>query len=130
MVLDTSAIVAAVANEPDRARFQEAMSGAKTLAMSSISVLETRIVLYARYGMEAVHEFDVLLENCGIVTAIFDGELALLAFHCFRRYGKGRGHPAQLNIIDCAAYALARIRSEPLLFKGCDFAKTDIESAL
>lgn len=59
----------------------------------------------------------------------FDAELAAIAFDAFRRYGKGQGHPAQLNIIDCAAYALAKVRGEPLLFKGNDFEKTDISAA-
>jgi ribonuclease VapC len=130
MVLDTSAIVAAVANEVDCTRYQDAMRGAAILAMSSVPVLETRVVLYSRYGTGAVRAFDALLEDCGIFIAPFDRGLADLAFDGFRRYGKGQGHPAQLNIIDCVAYALARSRSEPLLFKGGDFAKTDIDSAL
>ena len=130
MILDMSAVVAAIANEPDRARFQDAMLGAASLAMSSITVLETRIVLYSRYGEEAVGEFDEMLESAGIVIVPFDGELARAAFDGFRRYGKGQGHPAQLNIIDCAAYALAKTRNEPLLFKGSDFLNTDAESAL
>lgn len=60
----------------------------------------------------------------------FDQQLAQVAFDAFCRYGKGQGHPAQLNIVDCAAYALARSRGEPLLFKGNDFDNTDIEPAL
>jgi ribonuclease VapC len=59
----------------------------------------------------------------------FDGEMARAAFDAFRRFGKGQGHPAQLNIVDCAAYALAKARSQPLLFKGGDFARTDVLSA-
>jgi ribonuclease VapC len=98
--LDTSAIVAAIANEPDGARFQQAMLTAAWLTISYVTALETRIVLQSRHG------------------------------DAFRRYGKGRGHPAQLNIIDCAAYALAKIRSEPLLFKGGDFSNTDLQPAL
>jgi ribonuclease VapC len=60
----------------------------------------------------------------------FDDEMARGAFDAFRRFGKGGGHPAQLNIIDCAVYALAQARSQPLLFKGEDFARTDILSAM
>jgi ribonuclease VapC len=52
------------------------------------------------------------------------------AFDAFRRFGKGQGHPAQLNLVDCAVYALAKVRAQPLLFKGDDFARTDIPSAL
>jgi ribonuclease VapC len=93
-------------------------------------VVETRIVLYARYGEEAVGEFDAMLDGAGIDVVPFDGALARAAFDGFRRYGKGQGHPAQLNIIDCAAYALAKTRNEPLLFKGNDFMRTDVESAI
>ena len=130
MVLDTSAVVAAISGEPDGARFQEAMLGATSLTISSVTVLETRIVLLSRQGDEAVREFDETLENAGIVVVPFGAEMADAAFDAFRRYGKGQGHPAQLNIIDCAAYAVAKIRGEPLLFKGSDFDKTDIQPAL
>jgi ribonuclease VapC len=129
MILDTSAIVAAIANEPDGSRFQDAMLGAGAVAISSVIVLETRIVLQSRHGAEAVREFDEMLEQAGIVVVPFDAEMAEVAFQAFCRYGKGRGHPAQLNIVDCAAYALAKSRSEPLLFKGNDFEMTDIEAA-
>jgi len=130
MVLDTSAIVAAIANEPDGARFQQAMLGAASLTISSVTGLETRIVLQSRHGDEAVREFDEMIENAGVDVAPFDAAMAETAFQAFRRYGKGRGHPAQLNIIDCATYALAKIRGEPLLFKGGDFSNTDLQPAL
>ena len=74
--------------------------------------------------------FEELLENAGIVVVPFDDEMARAAFDAFRRFGKGQGHPAQLNITDCAVYALAKARSQPLLFKGGDFDRTDILSAL
>ncbi len=106
------------------------MLDAPSLAISSVTVLETRIVLYSRHGVAAVSAFNEMLENAGIIVAAFDGPLAEMAFDAFREYGKGQGHSAQLNIIDCAAYALAKARSEPLLFKGGDFANTDIVSAL
>jgi len=71
-----------------------------------------------------------LIEKAGIVVAPFDDEMARVAFDAFRRFGKGQGHPAQLNVVDCAVYALAKLRSQPLLYKGDDFARTDIPSAL
>ncbi|MGY3035870.1 uncharacterized protein with PIN domain [Bradyrhizobium sp. USDA 4354] len=74
--------------------------------------------------------FDELLETAGIVVVPFDAEMAKAAFEAFQRFGKGGGHSAQLNIVDCTVYALAKLRSEPLLFKGADFAKTDIVAAL
>ncbi len=130
MVLDTSANIATITDESDAQRYRAAMLGADSLSMSAAAVLETRIVLFARLGSQAVDLFDELLEKSGIVVVSFDEELARAAFDAFRRFGKGQGHPAQLNIVDCAVYALARTRSEPLLFKGDDFARTDVASAL
>ncbi len=151
MVLDTSAIVAAIAMEPDAVRFRAAMLGATSLAMSAAAVLESRIVLRSRHGDAAVDAFDQMLDGAGIAIVPFDAPMAQLAFNAFRRYGKGQGrypasavlrtsprpherslgarlvtyaddlHPAQLNIIDCAVYALAKMRGESLLFKGSDF---------
>ena len=130
MVLDTSAIIAAITNEQDSSRFREAMLGAENLSISSVTVLEIRIALFARLGLDAVGLFEELLENAGIVVVPFDDEMASAAFDAFRRFGKGQGHPAQLNIADCAVYALAKARSQSLLFKGGDFDRTDIRSAL
>ena len=93
-------------------------------------VLETRIVLFARLGLDAVSLFEELLEKAGIVVVPFDDEMARIAFDAFRPFGKGQAHPARLNIIDCTVYALAKARSQPLLFKGGDFDRTDIQSAL
>jgi ribonuclease VapC len=69
-----------------------------------------------------------MIENAGVVVIPFDAAMAAVAFDAFQRYGKGRGHPAQLNIVDCAAYGLAKTRGEALLFKGSDFEKTDIQT--
>ena len=130
MVLDTSAIIAAVTNEPGSSRFHATMLGAESLLISSVAVLETKIVLFARLGMDAVGLFEELLESAGIVVVPFDEEMARAAFDAYRRFGKGQGHPAQLNIVDCAVCALAKARSQSLLFKGGDFDRTDVLSAL
>jgi ribonuclease VapC len=130
MVLDTSAIIAAITNEQDNSHYRAAMLSAESLLISSVAVLETRIVLFARLGLDAIRLFEELLENAGIVVVPFDGEMARVAFDAFRRFGKGQGQPAQLNIVDCAVYALAKVRSQPLLSKGDDFDETDIHSAL
>jgi ribonuclease VapC len=98
--------------------------------MSSVTLVETRIVLFSRIGPGAVATLDELMKRAEIIEVSFDAQQSDIAFDAFRRYGKGRGHPAQLNIIDCAAYALARSRNLPLLFKGEDFAQTDVASAL
>ncbi len=129
MVLDTSAVVAAITAETNAARFRSAMLEAFSLAISAVTVLECRIVLQSRYGSAAVAEFDKMLADAAIAVEPFSAQMAQAAFDAFRRYGKGQGHPAQLNILDCAAYALAKVRGEPLLFKEDDFARTDIQSA-
>jgi ribonuclease VapC len=126
MVLDTSALFALVAGEPDAGRFRAAILSADTLAISSVSLLETRIVLFNRFGAHSVEEFEAWLDESGVEIVPFDLPQADAAFEAFRRYGKGQGHPAQLNICDCAAYAVAKLRGDTLLFKGQDFAQTDI----
>jgi len=130
MVLDTSAIVAAIGSEPDSVLFRTAMLEAESLSISSVTVLEASIVLRARHGDEAVDEFDKMLQGAGVRVIPFDAEAAKVAFEAFRRFGKGQGHRAQLNIVDCVAYAAAKMENEPLLFKGDDFARTDLRSAL
>jgi ribonuclease VapC len=130
MVIDTSAIVAAIAAEPDATRYEEAIKDAQTRLISAVTVLETQIVLQSHLGPSAVDRFHELIAQAAITVIPFDLPLANAAFETFRRYGKGRGHRAQLNIIDCVAYALARTRGLPLLFKGNDFAHTDITPAL
>jgi ribonuclease VapC len=90
MVLDTSAIIATITNEQDSSRFREAMLGAENLSISSVTVLETRIVLFARLGLDAVGLFEELPENAGIVVVPFDDEMASAAFDAFRRFGKGQ----------------------------------------
>jgi ribonuclease VapC len=124
----TSAIFALIANEPEARQFQEAILSAETLAISAVTALETRIVLLGRYGAEMSDAFDQLIADAGVAIVPFDDIQAATAFDAFTRYGKGQGHPAQLNICDCASYALAKTRGEPLLFKGNDFARTDIVS--
>lgn len=129
MVLDTSAIVALIANEPEAHQFQAAVLAAETLVISAVTVPETSIGLHGRLAVEVSRAFDVRLKDCGVVVVPFDHEPATEAANAFSRYGKGQGHPAHLNICDCASYALARSRSEKLLFKGLDFSRTDIVPA-
>ena len=90
MVLDTSAIIAAIANEQDGMRYRAAMLGGDSLLISAVVVLETKVVLFARLGSEAVDLFDELLEKAGIVVVPFDDEMARAAFDAFRRFGKGQ----------------------------------------
>ena len=130
MVIDTSAIVAAIAGEPDHALYRDAIKAADIRLLSAVTLLETQIVLFARLGPDAINIFNELIDRADVTVVPFDGALAEVAFQAYRTFGKGRGHPAQLNIIDCVAYALARARGLPLLFEGLDFGRTDITPAL
>lgn len=129
MVIDTSALVAILGDEPDAARFEAAMVSDPVRLLSTGTLLETSIVIEARYGEAGGRELDLLLHKAQIEVVPFDEEQAELARDAYRRYGKGR-HAAALNCGDCFAYALCAVRGEPLLFKGDDFAQTDVRSAL
>jgi ribonuclease VapC len=130
MVIDTSAVVASLTGEPKAASFREALKTADDCTISALNVFECRVVLGMRHGEAMLREFELLLAKLGVRIAPFDDEQAVLAHYAYRRFGKGTGHPAQLNLGDCAAYALASSLGQPLLFKGDDFSKTDIMSAL
>ena len=99
---------------------------AATRTISSVSLLEAGIVLRARSGQLGVQKLYGFLEELGVETAVFDAAQAKLAVGAFTRFGKGMGHRAQLNFGDCAVYALAAMRGEPLLATGNDFAATDL----
>jgi len=127
LVVDTSAIVAIVMEEAEAADFIAALASARIRVMTSVNLLEAQIVLTFGKGMPAEIAGDLVArENIGIIP--FDEDLSNLASGAYRRYGKGR-HPAKLNMGDCAAYALAKSRGWPLLYKGEDFTQTDVEQA-
>lgn len=130
MVVDTSAVVASLTGEADAGRFRAALAATPMCRMSAVNVFECRLVLGSRFGDAMLREFELLLAKLPIAIDPFDGDAAVLAYDAHRRFGKGTGHPAGLNLGDCAAYALARSRGLPLLFKGNDFARTDIEPGL
>lgn len=130
MVVDTSATVAILRMEAEADVFLLAISRADPCFMSAVSVEEASLVLAGRRGgPEAWDELDAFLERSEIQVVPFDRGLARLARNAFIRFGKGR-HGAALNLGDCASYALAKERDLPLLFKGNDFAKTDIAPAV
>ena len=130
MVIDTSAIIAFLRSEPEADAIEELLDTSPDLRMSSFTAFECRVVLHVRFGSRAAADFDLLLAKAEITLDPFDAEQSDLAFAANRRFGKGSGHPAQLNLGDCAAYALAKDRGLPLLFKGNDFIHTDLVSAL
>ena len=126
MVIDTSALVAILFDEPDAEHFEIAIESDPTRLMSTASVLEASIVVEARLGEAGGRELDLLVHKAQIEVVGVKVEQMEVARHAFRTYGKGR-HPAGLNYGDCFAYALSKTSGEPLLFKGNDFNQTDVE---
>ncbi len=124
MVIDTSALIAILQDEPERRVLNEAIEAAESCAMSTGSFLEISMVIESRYGPDGTRDLDLFISKARITFASVDADQAHVARDAFRRYGKGR-HSAGLNFGDCFAYALARTLDEPLLFKGNDFALTD-----
>jgi ribonuclease VapC len=125
MVIDTSAIVAIALNEPDSAELELQIADDPIRLISAATVLETTIVLETRLGDAGGREFDLWVLKVGAEIVPVDVEQTDAARRAWRRFGKGR-HAAGLNYGDCFSYALALTRGEPLLFKGEDFAKADI----
>ena len=128
IVVDTSAIMAVLRLEPEAHAFARIMEEAQECLISSVTILETGIVAYARRGQPGRREFDAFLLRLTPTIVPFDADQARLARTAFERWGKGR-HPASLNFGDCATYALARHMAVPLLFKGDDFTATDLDRA-
>jgi ribonuclease VapC len=125
MVIDTSAIVAILFNEPERAVFRSAIeSASRRPSLSAMTLLERSLVVGGQRGVRMLAVLDALVEETMDVIALDEATLRV-ARDAFMLYGKGR-HPAGLNLGDCAAYALAKTRGRRLLFKGNDFGHTDI----
>jgi len=128
MVIDASAIVAIAFNEPEAAAFESRIADDPVRLISAATVLEAAMVIETRLGEAGGSELDLWLHKAGVDIVVVDAEQADLARRAWRRFGKGR-HPAGLNYGDCFSYALATTTQEPLLFKGHDFSRTDIQPA-
>ena len=128
MIVDTSAVVAILLAESDAARYERAISLAWPRRMSAVALLETTMVIEGRSGPDAGDDLDLFLREADIELEPVTLEQVEAARRAWRRFGKGN-HPAALNFGDCFAYALASTKREPLLFKGGDFARTDVEAA-
>jgi ribonuclease VapC len=125
MVIDTSAIVAILFDEPERDRFTRLIDEAGSRLVSAVGRVEAVCVVEGRKYEAGRERLDRFFRLTGAEIVGVTPELAEIAVEAFRRFGRGR-HPARLNIGDCFAYALAKTTGEPLLFKGGDFARTDI----
>lgn len=128
MVIDTSALCAVLFNEPERSEIIDKIVAAPRRVISSGTALEAAVVVEARLGEAGGRELDLLLHRAKVDVVAVDEEQVELARTGWRRFGKGR-HRAGLNFGDLFAYALSRARGEPLLFKGNDFSRTDVEPA-
>lgn len=129
MVIDTSAVVAMLNDEPDAERYEAAIEKDPLRLMSTATYLETSIVIEARFGEPGARELDLWLHRAGVDLVAVHPEHAHRARLAYREFGKGR-HPAALNFGDCFSYALSKVSGEPLLFKGDNFPRTDISTVL
>ncbi|MCV7382553.1 type II toxin-antitoxin system VapC family toxin [Mycolicibacter longobardus] len=129
MVIDTSALVAMLTDEPGAEQFEAAVEADPVRLMSTASYLETAIVIEARFGEPGGRELDLWLHRAAVDLVAVDSEQANVARLAYRRYGKGR-HRASLNYGECFSYALAQVSGQPLLYKGDDFEHTDISGVM
>jgi ribonuclease VapC len=133
MFVDASAIVAILTREPEADALADVLESAPSPITSPIAIFEAALgICRKRHASveEAEEDVRVFLGIAGVRTVSITEREAQTALAAFSRYGKGRGHPAQLNMGDCFAYAVAKNQRTALLFKGEDFDKTDIQSAL
>jgi ribonuclease VapC len=128
MIVDTSAVMAMLFGEPEAASFARAIKAAPKRRISAASWAEAALVADNRSDLAAA-EFNAFMERLDLEVMPFTLDQARRARDAHRRFGKGR-HPAKLNLGDCFSYALAQERGEPLLFKGDDFAQTDVKAAI
>lgn len=129
LVIDTSALIAIVFNEPERADFLQLLLSCERALISTPTLVEARLVVHGRRGQRAVVLLDDLLQLPPFEIVAPNLSEANAAYAAFVAFGKGSGHSASLNYGDLFSYALAKVRRLPLLFKRNDFAQTDIESA-
>lgn len=129
MIIDSSALIAILRDEPDAAVFAHAIQNAETRRISAANWLEAAIVIDASGDAVASRRFDDLIRAADLSVEPVTATQVVIARFAYRDFGKASGHPAQLNFGDCFAYALAKEADEKLLFKGHDFAKTDVAPA-
>jgi ribonuclease VapC len=130
IVVDSSAVIAVIRREDDFERFLTALENADAALMSNANFLEVVIVLIRRYGAAGLSRLDRVQATFPVELRDVDAVQLDLAIDAYARFGRGTGHPAGLNFGDCFAYALAKAADAPLLYKGGDFAMTDVAAAI
>jgi ribonuclease VapC len=129
MFVDASVIVAVLTLESDAQALTRRIENASALFTSPVAVFETVVSVTRKSRLDPQRVRDRVkawLESARIETRTIDREIGRAALDAYARYGKGQGHPARLNMGDCFAYALAKQHRVPLLYKGDDFAQTDL----
>ena len=129
MIIDTSAIIAILQGEPEAVEFVQLIRATRPVRLSAASYLEAAIVSDRSPDPVVRAGLDALLAELSVIIEPITVEQASLAREAHRAYGRGSGHPARLNFGDCFVYALAKATNEPILYKGTDFALTDIRFA-
>jgi ribonuclease VapC len=130
MIIDTSAIVAILRDEPEAMSCAQAIAGAKSRRVSAVNYVEAAAVIDGSRNPITSRRFDELFREAALRIEPVTEVQARIAREAYRDFGKGSGHEAALNFGDCLAYALAKAMGEPILFKGNDFRHTDLESVL
>jgi ribonuclease VapC len=128
--VDTSAFIAVLADEEDGLEIAAKIYDSPGCTTSALVVLEAVMRLTSKLRVEpreALARLEAFLGEASVVVAVIEPSHATLAVEAFARFGKGRGHPAQLNLADCLSYACAKSRGVPLLYKGNDFSRTDLK---
>jgi ribonuclease VapC len=130
IVLETSALIALILREPDAVSIATKLKQPDKVVMSAVSRYEALVVLRGKkLPLAAEQAVDAILVPAGVQILPFDAIQSSLAFDAYKKFGKGSGSAARLNLADCAAYALAKHLSAPLLYVGEDFALTDVAAA-
>jgi len=129
VIIDTSALIAILRDEPEAARCARAIESSAVRRLSAASFVEAAAIIDGSRDPVASRRFDDLIKEAQIIIEPVTEVQARIAREAYRDFGKGSSHPARLNFGDCFAYALARVTREALLFKGQDFAHTDVAVA-
>lgn len=130
MIVDSSALIALLMREPEAEAVADALDRAEHVAISAATLVEASVVADGTRDPVRSARFDAIIDALSMEVVPLTAEQAAIARQAYREYGRGSTHPARLNLGDCFSYALAKLRREPLLYVGEDFARTDVHAAI